>query len=421
MKVEGGAPIKTVPLEHQGTVDPPDISIAEGEGKRRKPSSLSPKSVESDRTTAGSNEVVVDDPGNADGFPARANQGDVDKNGTTDEIDWASMVQEEVQDHQNDADKLYICPINILLCYWRSYNGKLMLRITGLNGLYEDKIKADNVKIYYPDTLALYLIGNSIEVKKARESRNFRLAKEWHDWAVRFTNAKTMRIARLVRIIGSNYLEAIFRSQVTMSMMRPLRYHQLRLARLKKPSGKDQSAPNNGGLKYSMKVPRNAKEDAQFDAQFDQENGNKLWSNEIFKYLEALMSMKVFRKLPSSLLKSGAKGFQFAPIPVIFDVKVDLRRKARLVIGVHIVNSFVHKVYASTMNSVSARILMTISAANNLYIMTGDIGNAYLNSNTQENIYTRAGTEFELVDIMTDDTLMEVIKALYGLPTSRNR
>ena len=45
VQVEGGATSKTVPLEHQGTVDPPDISITLGVGKRCKPSSLSPKCV----------------------------------------------------------------------------------------------------------------------------------------------------------------------------------------------------------------------------------------------------------------------------------------------------------------------------------------------------------------------------------------
>ena len=36
VKVEGGATSKTVPSRHQGTVDPPNISIPEGGGKRRK-------------------------------------------------------------------------------------------------------------------------------------------------------------------------------------------------------------------------------------------------------------------------------------------------------------------------------------------------------------------------------------------------
>ena len=50
-------------------MDTPDITIAEGGGKRHNPSSSPPKSVESDQSTAGSNEAVVDGPGTTDGFP----------------------------------------------------------------------------------------------------------------------------------------------------------------------------------------------------------------------------------------------------------------------------------------------------------------------------------------------------------------
>ena len=42
VQVEGGATSKTVPLEHQGTVDPPDITITGG-GGGCKPLSSSPK------------------------------------------------------------------------------------------------------------------------------------------------------------------------------------------------------------------------------------------------------------------------------------------------------------------------------------------------------------------------------------------
>ena len=72
------------------------------------------------------------------------------------------------------------------------------------------------------------------------------------------------------------------------------------------------------------------------------------------------------------------------------------------------------------MKSVSSIILMTIAAANNLEVMTGDIGNAYRNANTQEKIYTRAGIKFELVCIMAKGGLLKVIKALYGLLTTVN-
>ena len=76
-------------------------------------------------------------------------------------------------------------------------------------------------------------------------------------------------------------MEEVFRSKVIMSMQRPLSYHQIRLARTKKPSGKDWRAPNNGGLKYDIRVPRNAKDATQFD----QIDGNKIWADAILNEL----------------------------------------------------------------------------------------------------------------------------------------
>ena len=70
-------------------------------------------------------------------------------------MDWAAMGQDEVQDQKNYADGLDIFPIDILSWYWKSSNVKLMLRITGLNGLGEETVEADDAKIDYPDTLAL--------------------------------------------------------------------------------------------------------------------------------------------------------------------------------------------------------------------------------------------------------------------------
>ena len=78
--------------------------------------------MELDQSTAGSNEAVVDGPGTTDGFPALSNQGILNENGTTDDMDWAEIGQKEVQYQQNDADKLDICPIDILSCYWKCSN-----------------------------------------------------------------------------------------------------------------------------------------------------------------------------------------------------------------------------------------------------------------------------------------------------------
>ena len=91
------------------------------------------------------------------------------------------------------------------------------------------------------------------------------------------------------------------------------------------------------------------------------------------------MSMKSFKELPLSLRKARAKSSQFAPLRIIFDVKVDLRRKSRFVIGGHVVDSSRHNFYASTIKSVSSRILMKITATNHLDVMMGDIGNYHFN------------------------------------------
>ena len=53
-----------------------------------------------------------------------------------------------------------------------------------------------------------------------------------------------------------------------------------------------------------------------------------------------------------SLHKARAKGYQFAPLRMIFDVKVDLSRKARLVTGCHVVDSSGNEVYARNIKPV---------------------------------------------------------------------
>ena len=68
-------------------MDSPDIAIPEGGGKRHKPLSSPPKIVESDLSTIGYNDAVVDGPGTAYGFTTMENLRDVNENRTTDDMD----------------------------------------------------------------------------------------------------------------------------------------------------------------------------------------------------------------------------------------------------------------------------------------------------------------------------------------------
>ena len=103
-----------------------------------------------------------------------------------------------------------------------------------------------------------------------------------------------------------------------------------------------------------------------------------------------------------------------------FDVKVDFRIKACLVIVVHVVDSTIHKVYEYTIKSVSARTMLKIGASKVLGFMTGDIGNSYLNADANKIFYTFTGPKFELIGIMDDGTLFKFIRGFNGLPMSVN-
>ena len=67
----------------------------------------------------------------------------------------------------------------------------------------------------------------------------------------------------------------------------------------------------------------------------------------------------------------------------------------------------------------SSRIIEVIAKANNLEILVGYIGNAYLYASTREKIFTRCDQSFIKEGITSDDKTIAIVeKALYGLPTS---
>jgi hypothetical protein len=70
--------------------------------------------------------------------------------------------------------------------------------------------------------------------------------------------------------------------------------------------------------------------------------------------------------------------------------------------------------YSSVVSRESVRIAFTIAALNGLDVLMADIGNAYLNAECREKIWTTAGPEFG----SNQGRRMLVIRALYGLRSS---
>ena len=107
-------------------------------------------------------------------------------------------------------------------------------------------------KLDHAGCLALYILERKIGNKRSRNVCTFQEAIEWRRWAERFISNSKKRMAKLVRVFGRDLLDEILGSQVTIAMMRPLKFHRLRLARLKKPSGRDRRSDNSSGLKYGI-------------------------------------------------------------------------------------------------------------------------------------------------------------------------
>jgi hypothetical protein len=79
---------------------------------------------------------------------------------------------------------------------------------------------------------------------------------------------------------------------------------------------------------------------------------------------------------------------------IIFIVKVDLTRKARLVAGGHQTKVSKESVYSSVVTRDSVHIALTIALLNQLDVLAADVQNAYLSAQTKEKCFTITGPEF---------------------------
>jgi len=102
---------------------------------------------------------------------------------------------------------------------------------------------------------------------------------------------------------------------------------------------------------------------------------------------------------------------------MVFDVKFDLRRKARLVAGGNHTDPSKEDIFSGVVGMETVRLGFLIAAMNRLDICAADIGNAFLYGRTHEKVYIMAGKEFG-----SDSGQAFIIdKGLYGLQLSSAR
>ena len=119
-------------------------------------------------------------------------------------------------------------------------------------------------------------------------------------------------------------------------------------------------------IKFGIKIPNNTKESLELD----DKNWNKKWAEEISIEMDALERMKWFQYYDDNNKFMDNNSYQYENIRMIFYIKhKDLRHKARLVVGGHMIDSSMHNTYSLNVQGISFKILFIIAVKHNAFPM----------------------------------------------------
>ena len=155
--------------------------------------------------------------------------------------------------------------------------------------------------------------------------------------------------------------------------------------------------------KFGIEVPRTV-EDAY---RLDKENGNSYWRDAIQKEMKNVMP--AFQVLEND--ENIPVGYSNLTVHMIFDVKLDLTRKARLVADGHKTADPLESTYAGVVSRESVRIALTYATLMGLKVWGADIQNAYISAPTSKKFWITCGPEFGS-EIRGKKALVR--RALYG-------
>jgi hypothetical protein len=127
-------------------------------------------------------------------------------------------------------------------------------------------------------------------------------------------------------------------------------------------------------MKFGIELPRTVQEALEIDCR----TGTTFWRNAINKEMATVAHVFEFVKddeIPGN--------YQFVLCHMVFEVKMDLTRKARFVAGGHMKDPPKDTTYSSVVLRDSIRIAFLIAALNDLDILACDIQGAYLNAETK--------------------------------------
>jgi hypothetical protein len=167
---------------------------------------------------------------------------------------------------------------------------------------------------------------------------------------------------------------------------------------------------NTPKYKFGIEVPRSI----PHAFLLDQMNGDHLWKEAMDKELKQIQDYKTFRLFQKW---ETLHDYKRIPYHMVFDVKFDLRRKARLVAGGNHTDPPREDIYSGVVDIQTVRLGFMLAAQNELSVCAADIGNAFLYGKTREKVHIVAGREFGELK----GTPLIIDRGLYGLRSSAAR
>ena len=167
--------------------------------------------------------------------------------------------------------------------------------------------------------------------------------------------------------------------------------------------------------KFGIEVPKTVDEAYAID----HKTNTQFWTNAIAKEMKNVrIAFEKLQGITEQQMRTGKirPGFNHVGMHMIFDIKMDgqFTRKARLVADGHRTKAPASITYSSVVSRDSVRVALLIASLNGLNISACDIGNAYLNAECREKLWTIAGSEFG----SEKGSIMLIVRALYGLKSS---
>jgi hypothetical protein len=133
-------------------------------------------------------------------------------------------------------------------------------------------------------------------------------------------------------------------------------------------------------FRFGVQIPSNWNEAIQLDAKSD----STLWQEATKKEMDQIAEYGTFRDLGRGA--TAPSGFEKITVRLVFEVKHDLRYKARLVSSGHLTDPPKDSVYSGVVSLRSLRLVALYAELNGLQLWTADVGNANLEAAAKERV-----------------------------------